>query len=228
MHALLIKLSLPVLAVMTLVACGGKPPATEHASADAGAEAVGVSADVAAGARTGGTTGTSPVDNGEEKLLNIFNWSDYIDPTVLEDFTRQTGIKINYDVFDSNEMLETRLLAGNTGYDLVVPSASFMERQIKVGVFQKLDKAQLGNLGNLDPEITQRIAQHDPGNEHAVNYLWGTSGVGFNVARIRERMPDAPVDSFAMFYDPKIVSRFKDCGVTLLDAPSEVIGTVLI
>ena len=164
----------------------------------------------------------------EDKVLNVYNWSDYIDPTVLEGFTRETGIKVNYDVFDSNEVLETKLLAGSTGYDIVVPSASFLERQIKAGVFQKLDKSLLPNLKNLDPEITQRISLHDPGNEHAVNYLWGTSGVGFNVAKIKERMPDAPVDSFAMFYDPKVVSKFKDCGVTLLDAPSEIVGTVLI
>ncbi len=131
-------------------------------------------------------------------------------------------------MFDSNEVLETKLLAGSTGYDIVVPSASFLARQIKAGVFQKLDKSQLPNLKNLDPDITQRIAQHDPGNEHSVNYLWGTSGVGYNVAKIKQRMADAPVDSFAMFYDPKIVSKFKDCGVTLLDAPSEIVGTVLI
>ncbi|NES98183.1 MAG: polyamine ABC transporter substrate-binding protein, partial [Desertifilum sp. SIO1I2] len=168
------------------------------------------------------------VGTGEDKVLNVYNWSDYIDPTVLEDFTRETGIKVNYDVFDSNEMVETKLLTGNTGYDIVVPSASFLRRLIDAGAFQKLDKAALPNLKNLDPEITRRVAQHDPGNAYAVNYLWGTSGAGYNVAKIRERMPDAPVDSFAMFYDPKVVSKFQDCGVTVLDAPSEVVGTVLI
>ena len=190
------------------VACGKKPeePAAPAATAAA----------------------TPALDTDEEKVLNVYNWSDYIDPTVLEGFTRETGIKVNYDVFDSNEVLETKLLAGSTGSAIVVPSASFLERQIKAGVFQKLDKSLLPNLKNLDPEITQRISLHDPGNEHAVNYLWGTSGVGFNVAKIKERMPDAPVDSFAMFYDPKVVSKFKDCGVTLLDAPSEIVGTVLI
>jgi putrescine transport system substrate-binding protein len=109
-----------------------------------------------------------------------------------------------------------------------VPSANFLERQIKAGVFQKLDKAKLPNLKNVDPTIAARVALHDPGNEHAVNYLWGTSGVGYNVAKIRERMPDAPIDSWRMFYDPEVVSRFKDCGVTILDAPSEMIGTALI
>jgi putrescine transport system substrate-binding protein len=109
-----------------------------------------------------------------------------------------------------------------------VPSASFLERQIKAGVFQKLDRSKLPNLKNLDTEITARVALHDPGNEHSVNYLWGTSGVGYNEAKIKAAMPDAPVDSFAMFYDPKVVAKFKDCGVSILDAPSEVVGTVLI
>jgi len=168
------------------------------------------------------------LDTDAELALNVYNWSDYIDESVIEDFTRETGIKVQYDVFDSNEVLETKLLAGSTGYDIVVPSASFLERQIKAGVFQKLDPARLPNLKNMDPEITQRVALHDPGNEHSVNYLWGTSGVGYNVDKITAAMPDAPIDSFAMFYDPKVVAKFKDCGVSILDAPSEVVGTVLI
>ena len=125
-------------------------------------------------------------------------------------------------------MLETKLLAGNTGYDIVVPSASFLNRQLQAGVHQKLDKSLLPNLKNIDPSIAQRIEAFDKGNEHSVNYMWGTSGVGYNVKKIAERMKDAPVDSFAMFYDPKVISKFADCGVTILDAPSEVIGTVLI
>ena len=164
----------------------------------------------------------------EEKVLNVYNWSDYIEASVIEDFTKETGIKVQYDVFDSNEMLETKLLAGNTGYDIVVPSASFMYRQLKAGVHQKLDKSQLPNLANVDPDIAKRLEAFDPGNEYSVNYMWGTSGVGYNVKKIAERMKDAPVDSFAMFYDPKVVSKFADCGVSILDAPSEVIGTVLI
>ncbi|MGE0583429.1 MAG: polyamine ABC transporter substrate-binding protein [Steroidobacteraceae bacterium] len=125
-------------------------------------------------------------------------------------------------------MLETKLLSGNTGYDVVVPSASFMARQIKAGVFMTLDKSKIPNLKNADPDITRSVAMHDPGNDHSVNYMWGTSGVGYNVAKIKAAMPDAPVDSWRMFYDPAVVSKFKDCGVTLLDAPSEVVGTVLI
>jgi putrescine transport system substrate-binding protein len=164
----------------------------------------------------------------EEKVLNVYNWSDYIEASVIEGFTKETGIKVQYDVFDSNEMLETKLLAGNTGYDIVVPSASFLNRQLQAGVHQKLDKSLLPNLKNIDPSIAQRIEAFDKGNEYSVNYMWGTSGVGYNVKKIAERMKDAPVDSFAMFYDPKVISKFADCGVTILDAPSEVIGTVLI
>src|SRR5512139_2081551 len=113
----------------------------------------------------------------KDREVKVYNWSDYIDESILSDFTKQTGIKVNYDVFDSNEVLETKLLAGKTGYDVVVPSASFLERQIKAGVFMTLDKAKLPNLANMDPEIMQRVGLHDPGNAHSVPYLWGTTGI---------------------------------------------------
>jgi putrescine transport system substrate-binding protein len=182
--------------------------------------------DRAGGGGAGGKPGAP--DANDEKVVNIYNWSDYIDPGALKDFEKQTGIKVNYDVFDSNEVLETKLLAGNTGYDLVVPTANFLERQVQAGVFQKLDKSKLPNLKNVDPDILRRIALHDPGNEHGVNYLWGTSGIGYNVAKIHQRMPNAPLDSWRMLYDPAVVSKFKDCGVSVFDAPSEVVSTVLI
>jgi len=191
-----------------VVACGGKPSGDAAPAGDA----------PAAGA----------LDTDEEKVLNVYNWSDYIEESVIPAFEAETGIKVNYDVFDSNEVLETKLLAGSTGYDVVVPSASFLERQIKAGVFMPLDKSKIPNLANADPVITERVALHDPGNEYSVNYMWGTSGVGYNVEKIAAAMPDAPLDSWRMFYDPEVVSKFKDCGVTLLDAPSEVVGTVLI
>jgi putrescine transport system substrate-binding protein len=168
------------------------------------------------------------VDTDAEKVVNVYNWSDYIDPEALKSFTAETGVKVNYEVMDSNELLETKLVAGRTGYDVVVPSASFLARQIKAGVYQKLDKSKLSNLKNMDPEITHRLEVFDPGNEYAVNYMWGTSGVAYNDEAIKAAMPNAPVDSFAMFWDPKVVSKFAKCGVTVLDAPSEVIGTVLI
>jgi putrescine transport system substrate-binding protein len=164
----------------------------------------------------------------DEKELNIYNWSDYIDSSIVPDFQKEYGIKVRYDVFDSNEILETKLLAGKTGYDIVVPSASFLERQIKAGVFQKLDKSLLPNLKNVDADIYKRLETHDPGNQYAVNYFWGTSGIGYNVDKIKAAMPDAPVESFRMFYDPEVVKHFKNCGVSILDAPDEIYGTVLV
>ncbi len=178
------------------------------------------------GAAQSGPASGSGAD--EEKVLNVYNWSDYIEPSVLEEFRKQTGIRINYDVFDANEVLETKLLAGHTNYDVVVPSGPFLERQIKAGVFQNLDKARLPNLKNVDPEVLKRLEAYDPGNAYSVPYMWVTSGPGYNVAKIKERMPDAPVDSLRMFYDPAVIAKFADCGVSVLDAPSEVIGTVLI
>ena len=196
------------LGLLVVAGCGGgaKPPAQQG------------------GAGPSGAPGAGP----EDKVLNVYNWSDYIEPSVLAEFTKQTGIKVNYDVFDSNAVLETKLLTGHTNYDVVVPSAPFLKRQISAGVFQKLDKSQLPNLKNLDPEMMKQIAVYDPDSEHSVPYMWVTSGPGYNVAKIKERMPDAPVDSLRMFYDPAVVSKFKDCGVSVLDEPPEVVDTVLI
>jgi putrescine transport system substrate-binding protein len=163
----------------------------------------------------------------EEKVVNVYNWSDYIDPAVLEQFTAETGIKVNYDVFDSNEVLETKLLAGKTGYDVVVPSASFMERQIKAGVFRTLDRSLLPNYGNLDTEILERVALHDPGNEHSVNHMWGTTGIGYNEGKVKAIDPNAPVDSWDLVFDPKNAAKYKDCGISVLDAPSEILAAIL-
>ncbi len=201
------SLSVLVTVSLLLVACGKKEEAPP-AAAD--------------------TAATETFDTDAEKVVNVYNWSDYIEPTVLEDFTKETGIKVQYEVMDSNELLETKLLAGRTGYDVVVPSASFLARQIKQSIYQKLDKSKLSNLGNLDPDITNRIAVFDPGNEYSVNYMWGTSGVAYNEEAVKAAMPDAPVDSFAMFWDPKVAAKFAKCGISVLDAPSEVVGTVLI
>ena len=131
----------------------------------------------------------------KDREVRVYNWSDYIDKSILEDFTKETGIKVIYDVFDSNEVLETKLLAGGSGYDVVVPTGQFLARQIKAGVFQKLDKSKLPNLSNMWPEVSSRVAVYDPGNEYGINYMWGTTGVGYNEAKIKERMPDAPVNS---------------------------------
>jgi putrescine transport system substrate-binding protein len=164
----------------------------------------------------------------EEKVLNVYNWADTIDPSVVPAFEKEYGIKVNYDVYDSIQMLETKLLAGKTGYDVVFPSAPYMQRQIQAGVYQKLDKTLLPNLRNLDPNVNHIVEANDPGNQYGVIYLWGTIGFGYNVKKISAAMPNAPLDSFAMLFDPAVVSHFKDCGVLVIDAPDQVIETVLL
>jgi len=165
---------------------------------------------------------------GSAQVVNVYNWSDYIDPEVIKSFERETGIKVRYDVFDSNEVLETKLLTGNSGYDVVVPSANFLERQVKAGVFAALDKSQLPGLANIDPDLAARAARHDPGNAHSVVYMWGTTGIGYDRAKLKAIMPDAPVDSWKLVFDPTILGRFKDCGVSMLDDPTDMVGTALL
>ena len=163
-----------------------------------------------------------------ERVVNVYNWSDYIDPAVLEDFTKETGIKVRYDTFDSNDTLETKLLAGKSGYDVVVPTAYFLERQIKAGVFQKLDKAKLPNLVNVWPEIAKRLAAYDPGNQYAVNYMWGTTGIGYNVKKAREILgPDGKIDSWDIVFKPDSLAQFKDCGVHMLDSADDIFPAAL-
>lgn len=160
--------------------------------------------------------------------VRVYNWSDYIDESLLKQFEDETGIEVIYDVFDSNEMLETKLLAGGSGYDVVVPSDSFLRRQIQAGVFMPLDPAQLTNAGNQWDLITQRTAEFDPGNAYSVNYLWGTTGVGINVAKVAEALgPDAPVDSLALVFDPANMEKLAGCGVYFLDAPVEIIPAAM-
>ncbi|HEY3641374.1 MAG TPA: polyamine ABC transporter substrate-binding protein [Xanthobacteraceae bacterium] len=170
-------------------------------------------------------TGPAPAQG---QIVNVYNWSDYIDPTVLADFTKETGIKVRYDTFDSNDTLETKLLAGKSGYDVVVPTGFFLERQIKAGVFQKLDKSKLPNLANLWPEIAQRLAVYDPGNQYAVNYMWGTTGLGYNVKKAREILgPDARIDSLDTVFKPDNLAKFKSCGVYLLDSSDDILPAAL-
>ncbi len=190
--------------LLALAGCGrGNPPAVARRAADG-----------------------APLD--AERVLNVYNWSDYIDPAVVADFERQYGIKVHYDVFDSNEVLETKLLTGYTNYDVVVPSGPFLERQIKAGIYRKLDKSLLPNLEHVDPQVAAATQVYDPGNQYAVDYMWITSGPGFDAAKIRARMADAPVGSWRVLYDPTVLARFASCGVSMLDAPSEIVGTVLI
>ncbi len=161
-------------------------------------------------------------------VVNVYNWSDYIAPGVLERFTAQTGIRVNYDVFDSNDVLEARVLAGGSGFDVVVPTADFMQRQIAAGAYQPLNKELLPNLIHMDPALMGLVSAFDPGNTYGVIYLWGTTGIGYNVDAMIERMgEDFDPATWSVLFDPEIVSRFADCGVALLDAPTDVFPAAL-
>ena len=165
---------------------------------------------------------------GQQRVVNFYNWSDYIDPTVPEAFSKETGIKVHYDTFDSNDTLEAKLLAGKSGYDVVVPTGFFLARQIASGVFQKLDKTKLPNLVYAWPEIMERQAAYDPGNQYAVNYMWGTTGIGYNVKAAREILgADALIDSWSYVFDPEKIARFKDCGIHFLDSSDDIMPAVL-
>ncbi|MBY3231340.1 polyamine ABC transporter substrate-binding protein [Rhizobium laguerreae] len=161
----------------------------------------------------------------QERVVNVYNWSDYIDDSILTDFTKETGIKVVYDTFDSNETVETKLLAGGTGYDVVVPTADFLQRQIQAGVFQKLDKSKLPNLSNMWDVIQKRTAEYDAGNEHAVDYMWGTDGIGYNVKKVAEILGTDVKPGLEVIFDPKVAEKFKDCGIYVLDTPKDVIST---
>ena len=164
----------------------------------------------------------------EEKVLNVYNWSDYIAPDTVKKFEDETGIKVTYDVMDSNETLETKVLAGDTGYDIVVPSSSFLGRQIKAGASRALDRSQLPNWKNLDPGLMSKLTDVDPGNAHAIPYLWGTTGIGYNVAKIKEAFGTTDVvNSWDLVFKPENLAKLKDCGVTFLDAASEIIPVTL-
>ncbi|GAC1041684.1 polyamine ABC transporter substrate-binding protein [Rhizobium sp. No.120] len=167
------------------------------------------------------------VAQAEDKVVNIYNWSDYIDNSILTDFTKETGIKVVYDTFDQNETLETKLLAGKTGYDIVVPTAYFLQRQIKAGVFQKLDKSKLPNISNMWDTVQQRIATYDPGNQYAIDYMWGTSGVGYNVDKAKQILGTDAAPDINVIFDPALAAKFKDCGIYVLDSPTDVIPAAL-
>jgi putrescine transport system substrate-binding protein len=191
------------IAVCLLAACGGK--------SDSGA-----------------ASGEGKSGGDDDKTLNVYNWSDYIAETTIPDFEKKSGVKVVYDVFDSNEMVETKLLAGSSGYDIVVPTLNFLGRQIQAGVFQKLDKSKIPNLANLDPEMMKRIALQDPGNEYAVPYMWGTTGIGYNVDKVTAAFGNTDVtNSWDLVFKPENLAKLKSCGVTFLDTPSELIPIAL-
>ncbi|MEE3360039.1 MAG: polyamine ABC transporter substrate-binding protein [Pseudomonadota bacterium] len=160
--------------------------------------------------------------------VRVYNWSDYIDESLLEKFEAETGLTLVYDVFDSNEVLETKMLAGGSGYDVVVPTGSFLQRQIAAGAFQKLDASKLPNKGNLWSVIEERTAQYDPANEYSINYMWGTTGIGVNVGKVQEILgEDAPIGSLDLIFNPANMEKLAECGVHFLDAPTEVIPAAL-
>ena len=164
----------------------------------------------------------------DKGALNIYNWNDYIDPQTIERFQAETGIRVRYDVYDSNETLDAKLRAGHSGYDLVVPTASpFLAKQIPADLYRPLDRAKLKNYGNLDPAIMKQLAKYDPGNRHAIPWMWGTTGLGYNVEKIKEIMPDAPVNSLRLLLDPAIAAKFRGCGIIVLDSPTDVFPAVL-
>jgi putrescine transport system substrate-binding protein len=164
----------------------------------------------------------------DQPTLNIFNWSDYIAPDTLEKFTKETGIKVNYDTYDSDESLEAKLAIGNTGYDIVVPTLSpFLARQIKSGFHQPIDRAKLVNYKNLDPEVMKKMTVIDPGNVYSIPWSVGTTGIAYNEELVRARMPDAPVDSLRLMFDPAVLAKFKDCGVSFLDSPNDTLPAAL-
>lgn len=164
----------------------------------------------------------------QERVVNVYNWNDYIAEDAAKNFQQVTGIKVNYTTYDGNEILDAKLKAGG-GYDVVTPTASpFFVRQLAAGLYQKLDKPKLKNYGNLDPEVMKALAKYDPNNEFGIPWMWGTTGIGFNVEAIRKRMPDAPTNSLRMIFDPEVVAKFKDCGVMLMDSPTDVLPAALL
>ena len=193
------RCGLLVAAVVLLTACGSK----KEAGADAAAMP-------------------------EEKVLFVYNWSDYIGETTIADFEARTGIKVTYDLFDSNEVLETKLLSGNTGYDIVVPSNTFLQRQIQAGVFRMLDKSKLPNLANMNPEIMKLVAEQDPGNEHSIVYMWGTTGIGYNRELVKKALGTDTIDGWEAVFDPAIAQKLAKCGITMLDSATDVVESALI
>ena len=170
----------------------------------------------------------APVLAQEEPVLNVYNWSDYIAEDTIANFEAETGIKVNYDVYDTNEIVDAKLLAGSSGYDIVVPSGNFLQRQIQAGLLRELDKSQLPNLSNLDPAVMATAADFDPDNAHAVPYMINTIGLGYNTAKVAEALgADAPIDSWDLLFKPENAEKLASCGIAVLDSPSEVVGIAL-
>ena len=194
--------------LLTLSACGDRKSGNAAAPSD-----------------SPGAAGTA-APTGKGGVLNLYIWSDYLAADTLSNFEKQTGIKVHVAYFDTNETLETKLLAGSSGYDVVVPTASYFERQIKAGVYLTLDKSKLPNLKNMDPQLMSKVALHDPDNAHGIIYTWGTNGIGYNEKMVRALMPDAPLDSWRLVLDPAVASKVAKCGISVLDSPAEMMRAV--
>ena len=173
-----------------------------------------------------GSSGPAAGGTGKPLVLNLYIWSDYLAADTLSNFEKQTGIKVHVAYFDTNETLETKLLAGSSGYDVVVPTASYFERQIKAGVYLTLDKSKLPNLKNMDPQLMSKVALHDPDNAHGIIYTWGTNGIGYNEKMVKALLPDAPLDSWRLVLDPAVASKVAKCGISVLDSPAEMMRAV--
>jgi putrescine transport system substrate-binding protein len=167
--------------------------------------------------------GATSAGAAEEKRLFIYNWTDFIGHDTVPEFEKETGVKVTYDVYDSEETMDARLLAGSSGYDIVVASTEYFGREIKAGVYQRLDRSRLSNWHNLDPRILAIQREHDPGNAYSIPYLHSINGFAYNVDMIRARMPNAPLDSLDMLFKPEVVSKFADCGVTFLDSAADTL-----
>ncbi|WP_316014351.1 polyamine ABC transporter substrate-binding protein [Roseobacter sp. HKCCA0434] len=164
----------------------------------------------------------------QDRVLNIYNWSDYIAEDTIEKFEEEFDATVNYDVYDSNEVLEARLFAGNSGFDIVVPTSDFLRRQVDAGIYQELDYDLLPNAENMDADLMEAASVYDADNAHSVIYMWGTTGIGYNTAMVEERLgADAPTDSWALVFDPEIAAQLADCGITMLDAPTEMIPAAM-
>jgi len=175
---------------------------------------------------SGKAAGPAPGSADSGKVLNLYIWSDYLAADTLSKFEKETGIKVHVTYFDTNETLEAKLLAGNSGYDIVVPTASYFERQIKADVYLPFDKSKLPNLRYMDGLLMSKVALHDPGNEHGVIYMWGTNGIGYNEKLVNALLPKAPLDSWRMVFDPAVASKVAKCGISVLDSPAEMMRAV--
>jgi putrescine transport system substrate-binding protein len=173
-------------------------------------------------------SGAKPTPRGDDMILNLYDWADDVAPDTISSFEKLTGIKVHVAYFDSNETLRTRMLTGNSGFDVVVPSVTFLKREILSGAYLSLDKTKLPNLTNLDPAIMALLAPSDPGNAHAVAYEWGTVGIGYNEKLVTEALPNVPLDSWSLMFDPVYAARLAKCGINMFDDPLGVIGLALI